>query len=264
MRTKLTIQDDVAILTLHRSEKRNAFDMNMFKDIEKAQSKLRQDLNLRAIIIHGEGDDFSTGLDIKQIMQNKKNVLKLLWKWLPGQANLAQRVVYDWQKIPVPVICAIHGRCWGAGLQLALGADFRIVSPDSQFSIMESRWGLMPDMAGNLTLHGNLKLDYAMLLSMSGEIIDARQALEYGLVTKIENSPLEKAFALANQLKEKSPDSNAGIKRLYHQLWNSQRRKILAKETFYQWRILLGKNQRKSVKAMQSKQSANYSKRLRW
>ena len=143
-RVSLQIDNCIAIVTLDRAAKRNALDMAMFKAIDKISRQLKRDRNIRAVIVQAKGEDFCSGLDIKSVMGKKSSVLSLLSKWLPGQANLAQRVSYNWRKIPVPVIMVIQGRCWGGGLQIALGADFRFATPTASFSIMEGKWGLIP------------------------------------------------------------------------------------------------------------------------
>ncbi len=261
---QLTIKDNIAIVTLNRANKKNAIDMSMFYELDRIQKKLKKNRNCRAVIINAAGDDFSTGIDVKQVMSHKSSIIKLLWKWLPGNANLAQRVSYNWQKIPVPVICVIKGRCWGAGLQIALGADFRLATPESQFSIMESNWGLMPDMAGNFAMHANMRLDQSLFLSMNANIIDASLALKNGLITKLSSSPLDDAYQMAFELSKKSPDALAGIKKLYYGLWNIKQRQLLARETFYQWCIILSKNQNKVIKANKTNKSASFANRLRW
>ena len=263
-RVKITINNQIATVTLNRTDKKNAFDMPMFWALHAAQKTLRNNRSIRVIILTANGEDFSTGLDIKQILSNRLSAIRLLWKWLPGNANLAQRVVYDWQKIPVPVICAIQGRCYGAALQIALGCDFRIAATDSELAIMEAKWGLIPDMAGNLGLHANVALDQAMRLAMAAQIIDANHAKQLGLISEISDAPLARAEHFANELCQTSPDALGGIKKLYHGLWNSKSRRLLAKETYYQWKILLGKNQRQAVYAQSKKELARFEQRLRW
>lgn len=257
----LKIENNVAYVTLNRSDKLNAINMAMFDELAKVQKTLRKNRKIRAVIVNAIGEDFCSGLDIKSIMQHKKSVFKLLWKWRPGQANLAQKIVDNWRKIPVPVICAIQGRCWGAGLQLALGCDFRIAHPNSNFSIMESRWGLMPDMTGNLAMQANMQLDQAMLLSMSSNQIDSKDSLKLGLITIIDDAPLAHANQIASKLSLKSPDAIAGIKKLYYRLWHPKRASTLAYETWYQWRIILSPNQRKAVKAQKEKINAQFQRR---
>lgn len=261
----LVEQNNIAYVTLNRPEKRNALDMTMFKAIDKVSRQLRKDRNIRAVIVQGAGEDFCSGLDIKSIMQNKSAVLSLLRKWLPGKANLAQRVSYNWRQIPVPVIMVLHGRCWGGGLQIALGADFRYATQSASLSIMEGKWGLIPDMAGNLALRELVAKDVAMKLSMTAEAIDAQTALDIGLITGVSEDPLKTAEELVAQISERSPDSVAAVKKLYQQNWFRPDWLILAKESYYQVRILLGKNQAKAVKKQLKPESDSaYSPRKKW
>ena len=182
------------------------------------------------------------------VMRKKSSALRLLAKWLPGQANLAQRVSYNWRKIPVPVIMVIQGRCWGGGLQIALGADFRFATPGASFSIMEGKWGLIPDMGANLALRELVAKDVAMKLAMSAELISAQKALDYGLITRLSDDPLQRAIQFAGQITERSPDTVAAVKKLYQQTWFKAEWRMLARESYYQVKILLGKNQNRAVR----------------
>ncbi|MEW6998233.1 crotonase/enoyl-CoA hydratase family protein [Colwelliaceae bacterium BS250] len=244
----LTIENNIAIVTLNKPEKRNALDLELFKAIDKLSQQLKNNRQIRAVIVTANGEDFCSGLDIKSIMKNQSAMLTLLKKLWPGSANLAQRVSYNWRKIPVPVIMAIDGRCWGGGLQIALGADFRIASLASTFSIMEGKWGLIPDMAGNLALREIVNKDIALKITMTAEIIDANTALKYGLVTELADEPFTQAMRLAAQISERSPDAVAAVKKLYQNNWFKAEWIMLAKESYYQVKILLGKNQKIAVK----------------
>ena len=160
---------------------------------------------------------------------------------------------------------AIQGRCWGGGLQIALGADFRLASADASFSIMEGKWGLIPDMGGNLALRELLAKDIALKLTMTAEVISAQTALEYGLLTAIADDPLQEAEQLAAQLTERSPDAIAAVKKLFQQNWFKAEWIMLAKESYYQVRILLGGNQKKAVKRqMKPDSKIKYNIRNKW
>jgi len=241
-RVKIDIVNNIARVTLNRAEKHNALDILMFYAIRKTIKYLKQDRSIRAVIVEGKGMDFCTGLDIKSVMSSNKAPLSLLFKWLPWQANLAQFVSTGWRELPVPVIMVIHGRCWGGGLQIALGGDFRIATPDASFSIMESRWGLIPDMGGTLALKELLKLDTAKELAMTGEVMAGGKALEHGLITHIDPVPYERALDIANLISQQSPDAIAATKKLYNKSWWSKPGLALARESYYQVKILLGKN----------------------
>ena len=213
-RVTLSVDENgIAEVKLNRPDKLNALDMPMFKAIEQTIKKIKKNKSIRVVIVSGEGQDFCSGLDIKSVLKHPTSALKLLFKWLPGNANLAQKVTADWRNLQVPVIMAIHGRCWGGGMQIALGGDFRIATQDASFSIMESRWGVIPDMAGNTGLARLMPIDQAMKLAMTAETFNGEQALEYNLLTELSDNPAESAKELAKQLIKRSPDVLAAIKK---------------------------------------------------
>jgi enoyl-CoA hydratase/carnithine racemase len=246
-RIKLSIEDRIAHVELNRPDKRNALDLAMFEAIASVQKQLSGNRDLRAVVLSGAGVDFCSGLDVKSVMKDRGAMRKLLWKWLPWRSNLAQVVSTGWRNLQFPVIAAVQGRCWGGGLQIALGADFRLVQPDASLSVMEARWGLIPDMGGSLALREITGRDHAMWLSMSAQVFDGRHALELGLATALADDPATGARAMAVELCKRSPDAVAAVKRLYRKSWNSRPGILLARETGYQLRVLSGKNQRIAV-----------------
>jgi enoyl-CoA hydratase/carnithine racemase len=136
-------------------------------------------------------------------------------------ANMAQRVTYDWSLVPAPVIAAIHGNCFGGGLQIALGADIRIAAPDAKLSILEIKWGLVPDMGITQTLPRLVPIDVAKELTFSGRIVSGTDAHALGLVTRTADDALAAALALADEIAQKSPDAVRAAKRLYDETWES-------------------------------------------
>jgi enoyl-CoA hydratase/carnithine racemase len=247
-RVSLTLENQVARVQLNRPEKHNALDFEMFQAIAEVQGILARERHLRAVVLSGAGTDFCSGLDVKAIMKDRSGMFRLLWKWRPWRANLAQQVSVGWRTLPVPVFAAVQGRCWGGGLQIALGADFRIVDPAASLSVMEARWGLIPDMGGTLALRELMQRDQAMWLVMSAEEFSGTRAKELGLATALSDNPLETALEAARQLLERSPDTVAASKRLFHKSWNGRSGAALARETLYQVRILRGRNQRIAVR----------------
>ena len=131
-RVTLRVENQIGYVNLNRPEKHNALDMAMFKAIDKVIGDIKRNKDIRVVIVSGNGESFCSGLDVKSVLSNGTGAIKLLWKWLPGNANLAQRVTVGWRKLKVPVIMVLHGKCWGGGMQIALGADVRI--SDSQCS----------------------------------------------------------------------------------------------------------------------------------
>lgn len=241
-RVHIKVDNQIAYVSLARPKKHNALDMSMFKTIKRTIKKLKKDRSIRVVILSGQGPDFCTGLDVKSIMKSSTGALKLIFKWWPWGSNLAQYVSTGWRSINIPVIAVIHGRCWGGGLQIALGADFRIATPDSNLSILESRWGLIPDMGGTLALREMCRMDEAKELAMTAKFIEAQKAKDYGLITHISDDPMAHAKELAKTLCEQSPDSVAAVKKLYHKSWFGSSAMALFRETYYQFKVILGKN----------------------
>jgi enoyl-CoA hydratase/carnithine racemase len=256
-------ENGIAEVILNRPEKLNSLNIDMFKAIRNTIRQIKKDKTIRVVILSGEGNDFCSGLDIKSVMSKPTSALKLLFKWLPGNRNLAQQVTNEWRNLNAPVIAAIHGRCWGGGLQIALGTDFRIAHTNASLSIMESKWGLIPDMAGNTQVRKLMPIDQALKLTMTAETLTANQALEYNLLTEVHSSPLDRANELALELIEKSPDTLAAIKKLFNDNWNKPERTILAKESWYQVKILTGKNQKIATQKALGKERT-YKKRMNW
>ena len=265
-RIELQIKNNIAHVIFNRAAKHNALDMQMFYAIRKTIKLLKTDRSIRAVIVTGKGEDFCSGLDIKAVMKSAKAPLQLLLKWLPWRANLAQYVSTGWRDIPAPVIMVIHGRCWGGGLQIALGGDFRIAAPDASIAVMEARWGLIPDMGGTLALRELLSLDIAKELAMTGASISGEQALTYGLVTHVDDDPSEKALQLAQAICQQSPDAVAATKKLYNLSWWSKPGFTLARESYYQVKILLGQNRKiKTYNQLhQDEKSREFRKRQNW
>lgn len=209
----------VATVTMVRADKHNALDRPMFEGLTNAAAQLADDASVRAVVLHGDGKSFCSGLDIASFMSGQGGTGVLLEREDGRPANLAQRVAYDWSVVPAPVIAAIHGNCFGGGLQIALGADIRIAAPDAKLSIMEVRWGLVPDMGITQTLPRLLPIDVAKELTFSGRIFSGREALALGLVTRNSDDPLVSALALAEEIAQKSPDAVRAAKRLYDETW---------------------------------------------
>jgi enoyl-CoA hydratase/carnithine racemase len=248
-RLTCTIDDNnIAIVTLNRPDKLNAIDMAMFKAVNAMTDKLKRDRSIRAVIVKAQGSDFCSGLDVKSLLTDKKGAMKLLFKWWPTRPNAAQKFSLGWRDIPCPVIFAIHGRCWGGGLQLASGGDFRIASPDANFSIMEAKWGLIPDMGGAVPFRELMRKDHTLEMAMTAKVIDCETAQQYGLVTKIDDAPFEAAYQLAMECVNRSPDVVAANKKLYNRSWWSSPGKALFLETWYQIKVAIGKNRAIAVK----------------
>lgn len=251
-RVTLTFVDDIAFVSLNRPDKLNALDMAMFEGIVKACKTIRKNKQTRAVILSGEGAAFCSGLDVKSMFKNPVAALKLLIKPGTKASNLAKDVSYLWRELPIPVIAVTHGKCWGGGFQIALGADFRYSTPDCEFSIMESKWGLIPDMAGSIALRELTSIDIAKELAMTARIFSGEEAKSYNLVTHVCADPMTSAIAFAESLKERSPDAINSTKRLFNQSWLGSVRSALLLETKLQKKLIGRFNQRTAIKRGQS------------
>jgi enoyl-CoA hydratase/carnithine racemase len=252
-RVRIQVEGTLGILTLTRPEKHNGMDFAMLDQVVEAQRELRKQRTLRAVIVHGEGPSFCSGLDIKAVMQNPLAAASRYTELYTRRENAFQTWSMGFRRLGVPVIAAVHGNCLGAGLQLALGADIRIATPDARLSIMESKWGLVPDMGGPTLLRELVRIDVAKELTMTGRVLSGTEALALGLVTHVGEDPLAHARALAREIEVRSPDAVAAAKFLLQQAWEAPQELALASERRWQRRVLGLKNQRIAVQRGQGK-----------
>ena len=209
----LKIENNIAWVTLTRPNKQNALNFSMFVELDNIVTQLQKNREIRAVILRGAGGNFCAGLDVKSVTNKPSTIFKLLFKWLPGDANLVQRVSLNWRKLPVPVISLIEGNCLGAGLHIALGTDYRIAKKDAQIAIMESKWGLCPDMGTTHLLTSLINQDQLLLLASQGTPISSTKARDLGLISDVQDDLLEAAHHLLDTLLIRSPDALAAIKK---------------------------------------------------
>jgi enoyl-CoA hydratase/carnithine racemase len=233
---------------LSRPEKLNACDLQMFEAVARTASDLRQDRSLRAVILSGQGRAFCTGLDVVDVTKNgSKQTRRLLERpsgyGRDGIGNLAQDVSILWRELPVPVIAVLHGMCYGAGFQIALGADFRYATPNCKLSIMEGKWGLIPDMGASILLKELIRIDVAKELTMTAKIINGIEAAELGLITHVSEDPMKEAEAFAKEITQRSPDAISAAKKLYQSTWMASDMEALETETRLQEKLLISWNQ---------------------
>jgi len=215
-RVSVRVEGGVADVRLARPEKLNALDGEMFEALVATGERLAADRSLRAVVLSGEGRAFSAGLDVASFMgRGGGRAVDLFARSPASPANLAQRAAWVWTEIPVPVVAAIHGVAFGGGLQIALAADLRFVSPDARLSVMEIKWGLVPDMSGTQTLRRLVRLDVAKELAYTGRVVGGAEAVELGLATHLADSPREAAFELAREIAARSPSAVRAAKRLF-------------------------------------------------
>ncbi|MBV8430089.1 MAG: crotonase/enoyl-CoA hydratase family protein, partial [Solirubrobacterales bacterium] len=212
----------------------------------------------RVVILHGEGPSFCSGLDVSSSFSSEDEAINPNQELLGEVPNRFQRVAYDWVRLPVPVIASIHGNCLGGGLQIALGADIRVAAPDARLSVMEVKWGLIPDMSITQTLPRLVGLDVAKELTFTGRVFSGEEALGLGVVTRLSAEPLETAHELAAEIATKSPNAVQGAKQLFEESWSTTPREGLALEAQIQRQLIGSPNQIAAITAGLTRQPAEF------
>jgi enoyl-CoA hydratase/carnithine racemase len=257
-RVQLSIDNHIATVRMSRPEKRNALDADMFDGLICMGNHIIADKSVRAVVLHGEGKAFCAGLDFGSFMGSPDLMQKLLSRGEDSLANMAQRAGWIWQEVQVPVIAAVHGFAFGGGLQIALGADMRYATADAQFSVMEIKWGLIPDMSITQTMLELVPLDVAKELTFTGRIISGTEALALGLVTKVTKDPLSDALETARLIATKSPHAIRAGKALLRDAPRMSRADALKLETALQVTLLGSPNQMEAVQANMMKRNPDF------
>lgn len=213
-RVRVTFEGDLALVTLTRPDKHNGMDFAMLDAVVAAQGQVRRRREFRAVLLRGDGPSFCAGLDFKAVSDNPWGAARRLPQLLKPWRNTFQQWSLGWRDLGVPMLACVHGNCFGAGLQLALGPDLRFCTPAAQISVMEAKWGLVPDMGGAVIMRELVRADVAKELTMTGRILTGEQAGALGLVTHVVDDPETAARALAAELATRSPDSVAASKLL--------------------------------------------------
>lgn len=265
-RVSIEITDGVADVRLVRADKMNALDVAMFEALIAATERLSHEKGLRAVVLSGEGRAFCAGLDMGRFAAMKEGggngipggESRDLTKRTHGLANFAQQAVWGWHQLPVPVIAAVHGVAYGGGFQLALGADMRYAAPDTKMSIMEIKWGLVPDMAGTPILATLMRGDLLRELTYTGRVFSAEEGYGYGLVTRICDDPRAAALETAREIAGKSPDAIRAAKRMLNTLSVDPGPALLA-ESVEQQKLIGSPNQTESVRANIEKRAPKFA-----
>jgi enoyl-CoA hydratase/carnithine racemase len=253
----------IADVRLNRGEKLNAVDDAMFEQVAALGRSLAGDRALRAVVLSGEGRGFCAGLDTSSFgaAADGGGEAKAFNPFAtdPGEpANHVQQFAWVWRDLPVPVIAAVHGVCFGAGIQLALAADIRFVTPDAKLSIMEMKWGLIPDVTGSQTLRHLLPLDVLKELTFTARTLSGTEALELGLATHVSDTPRESAYDLAREIATRSPDAIRSAKQLLNQTATASPAEGLALEASLQRELIGGANQLEAIMANLQKRPAAF------
>ena len=226
-RVRIHRDGGIAHVQLTRPDKRNALDDAMFQAIAQAGEQLKHDAGVRAVVLSGEGLSFCAGLDFGGFQSMSERGADTasdsgIGAMAEGRiTHLAQQICWVWQEVPVPVIAALQGHALGGGMQLALGADVRIAHPDTKLSVREVHWGLTPDMTGTLMLSRLVRDDVMKELVFTGRVLPASEGAQLGLVTKLSDTPVDDAMAMAREIAGRSPDAVRGAKKLINRLSNA-------------------------------------------
>lgn len=258
-RLVVEVSNHVAQVTLNRADKHNAVDRAMFDAFIETGSALAGDSSIRAVVLAGAGENFCAGIDISTFTDG--GISPELMQPIDGSAaNYFQSAAYVWRQMPVPVIAALRGVVFGAGFQVALGADLRIAAPDTRMSIMETKWGIIPDMGISTLLPANVAYDKAAELTWSGRIVDTEEALALGLVTMRADDPLASALQLAGEIAARSPDAVRAAKKLLQASYEERDQKLLALEARLQMQVMAGANQKEAVLANVEQRAPKFGK----
>jgi enoyl-CoA hydratase/carnithine racemase len=267
----LTFTDEpvrIAHVRLNRPEKLNSLTLGVLDELIAIAGTIRADRSVRAVVIAGEGRSFCAGLDFASAMK-KPQALAASFVPRPWRGtNQFQEACWAFRRLPVPVIAAVHGHCFGGGLQLAMAADWRFTTADAQWSILESRWGLIPDMSGLQSLSQQLRADVLKRLTMTGEIVDGGKAVEFGLASEVvdgesstQDAVVDAAVELAAQIATRSPDATAYGKKLVDETWTRGARATFALERIRQFRLLVASNTKVAQKAAAKKVAPVFTRR---
>src|SRR5436190_21208885 len=191
------VADGIAHVRLARPEKLNALTLETLDELVATARELRKDRTLRAVVISGEGASFSAGLDFASVLRKPAGIVAAFLPRPWRGTNVFQEACWAWRRLPVPVIAAVHGHCYGGGLQIALAADFRIATPESEWSVLEGRWGIIPDMTGVRSLAELVGIDTAKRLTMTAQMLSGKEAHDLGLVTELAAEPVVATEGLA-------------------------------------------------------------------
>lgn len=258
-RVSLTVdQDGIAQLRLIRSDKLNALDPAMFDALLDAGRALHAARDVRVVVMAGEGRAFCSGIDLGNFAKWDGAAAPDFTARTHGPANRFQHAALLWRKLPMPVIAAVHGVCFGGGLQLASGADIRVVAPDARLSIMEMKWGLVPDMGGYVLWRGLVRDDVLRELTYTNREFSGEEAARLGLATLLDGDPVARATALARQIAQRSPHAMRAAKALFNRVPDADAAEILMEESRAQHSLKGSANQREAVASQMEKRPARF------
>lgn len=262
-RVSIEIRDHVADVRMIRADKMNALDDRMFDALVEAGARLAADPSVRCVVLSGEGRAFCAGIDLgrlgaKAAEPGATPVSSPSYKLAPrthGLTNRAQQAAWVWHELPVPVIAAVHGVAFGGGFQVMLGADMRYIAPDAKLSVMEVKWGLIPDMAGTVLMRELARGDVIRELTYTGRVFSGEEALALGFATRTCADPRAAAFETAREIAGRSPSAVEAAKRVYNKLPSLTVAEALLQESVEQDALKGQHNQAESVAAGRDKRA---------
>jgi enoyl-CoA hydratase/carnithine racemase len=257
-RVVIKVEDHVAEVRLNRPDKYNAVDAAMFEAVAAAADEIAANREVRAVVLTAEGDNFCAGIDMSLFQSGFDFADALGTPVAPSPANIFQRPGYAWRELPVPVICAINGVCYGAGFQIAMGADIRYSAADAKLSIMEIKWGLIPDMSLTTTVRDVLPADKVKELMFTAAVISGTEAQELGVVTAVHEDPVAAARQTALEIASKSPDAIRAGKRLLNEALRMPEAEALALEARLQGKLIGSPNQVEAAMANFEKRAPRF------
>ena len=261
-RVSISVENRVADVRLTRADKMNALDPAMFKGIISAGEELAGMKGVRAAVLSGEGRSFCAGLDMVSMASGGASAnsgMGSLTDRTHDNANTFQQVAMLWRKLPMPVIAAVHGVCFGGGLQIASGADIRVVAPDARMAVMEMKWGLIPDMGGYALWRGMVREDMLRELTYTNREFSGSEALTLGFATFVDENPHVRAMAIAREIADRNPGAMREAKALFNEYADMNEDAILMAESVRQARVIRTPNQIEAVMAGMQKRAAVFA-----
>lgn len=257
-RVTIEIANHVAVVTLNRPDKMNALDIPMFRGIIEAAELVEKNDAVRAVVLTGAGRSFCAGIDLANFQSTDSIMSEPLETRTHGIANTWQQAAYAWRALSIPVIAAVHGVAFGGGLQIMLGADIKYVTKDTKLSIMEMKWGIVPDMAGTQLMYHSVRDDIIRELTYTNRIFSGADAVEYGFATHLSEDPLADAKKLAVEIAGKNPSAVVKAKKIFNAAPYLSVEEGLMMESVEQDQIIRKKNQLEAVYAAMQKRPGNF------
>jgi enoyl-CoA hydratase/carnithine racemase len=256
-RVEIKIENHIAVVTLSRPDKMNALDQAMFDAIIEAGDALAKEASVRCVVLTGAGKAFCAGLDLSSLSPQGVGSTPLADR-THGIANMWQKAAWTWRELPVPVIAAVHGIAFGGGLQIMSGADIKYISANTKLSIMEVKWGIIPDMAGSQLWRHNVREDIIRELTYTHRVFSGEEAVKYGFATHLSENPLEDAMKLASEIASKSPSAIVKAKEMLNEAPYLNPMDGLVLESKLQAEIMGKKNQMEAVFSGMQQRPGNF------